>query len=145
VTFWLTALYVALIGGATAGVFLGIDPDLCIPVGTAGLLIALGQDTYGWWRRGPSPGRMETICGCLALLCGVPIYYFGDTTAVLLAGFGGFFVFIFLGFAAQIWGQTRETRALFKRWRSYTTLYREKMCAELDRYYEVQKARMLWL
>jgi len=145
VSLFVTALYLALLGGAIGGLFLGVDPDLYIPVGIAGVTIALGQEAHDWWRRGPSPGRMEAICGCLALLCGVPVYYLGDAVAVLLAGFGGFFVFIFLGFAAQIWGKTRETRDLFKRWRDYSEACRESMCAELARYYEVQKARMLWL
>ena len=114
------ALSVLLMSGAMAAFMYGIDTDICVPVAVAGILVMLGTEASIWLRRRRlGPGRAEVICGSLALLCGVQPYYMPDNTMALLGGVGGFFLFIFLGFAAQIWGQMRETRKLWRRWRAW--------------------------
>ena len=107
-----------MVAGAAGAFLYGVESALCVPVGASGVALMLAVELHGWWRRGAlGPGRMEAVCGCCALLCGVPVYYMPDSVPVLAAGIGGFFGFILLMFAAQVWSKARRAGVLVGRWK----------------------------
>jgi len=115
VNLFLNFLSLALmIGAVVGGVKFEYDPNLCVAMGSAGVLLTLAIHVYEWRRYGFSPGRLRMILWATAMLCGVAMYYSANETtgiAFMLA-----FVFFALAtFVAGIWVLARQTRRYLAR------------------------------